>query len=291
MTKAKTDIYQQITNEIIKSLESGVKPWIKPWQAGHKAGTICKPLRHNLSPYSGINILVLWMKGAGQGYNAPIWMTYKQAAELGGQVKKNERGTNIVYANTFSKTEENESGQEKTRNIPYLKTYSVFNVEQIERLPEIYYAQHEPKHNDEMQRLEHAEQFFKNTNADIRHGGGRAFFSPSEDYIQMPAFESFSSSEAYTGTLAHEVTHWTGHTSRLDRLAGNAFGSADYAKEELIAELGAAFVCADLDIIPMLEHHTSYINSWLKVLKNDKRAIFSAASQAQKAAEYLHSLQ
>ena len=286
MTKTKADIYQQVTDSIIAVLEEGTKPWVKPWQAG----IVRRPLRHNGVAYTGINILMLWLKAEKGGYKAPYWMTYAQAAELGGQVRKGEKGAMVVYANTLSVTEENADGETEETHIPYMKSYNVFNVEQIDGLPERYYALQE-NITEPKERLKYADEFFQKTGAVIRQGGNRAYFTPSGDYIQMPDFDAFNSPEGYAGTLAHELTHWTGHNTRLDRLTASKFGSEDYAKEELVAELGAAFLCADLGIIPMLENHASYLQSWLKVLKKDKRAIFRASSQAQKAVEHLHSYQ
>jgi len=226
------------------------------------------------------------------GFSSPHWMTFKQAQELGAHVCKGERGNPVVYANTMTKTEEGADGAEEEKTIPFLKTYSVFNAEQIEGLPAHYYARPEPV-VDRAQRIEHAESFFATTGADIRHGGGRAFYSGGSDHVQMPPFECFRSPESYYATLAHELTHWTKHKSRLDREFGHKkWGDEGYAREELVAELGAAFLCADLALTPQAgADHAAYIQSWLKVLKEDKRAIFSAAAHAQRAADFLNGLQ
>lgn len=255
-------------------------------------GRIMKPLRHNGMPYSGINVLMLWGVAMDSGYLSPFWMTFKQAKELGAHVKKGERGNQVVYAGALTKMEEQDDGSEEERKIPYLKQYTVFNVEQIEGLPEHYYAKPEPV-IDPAERITHADVFFTATGADIRHGGNSAHYSVGSDHIQMPVFESFSSPETYYATLAHEMTHWTKHKSRLDRELGRKkWGDEGYAKEELVAELGAAFLCADLCLTPEPRtDHAAYIQSWLKVLKDDKRAIFAAAAHAQRAADYLHGLQ
>jgi antirestriction protein ArdC len=207
-------------------------------------------------------------------------------------VKKGEKGSLVVYANTYSRTEQNESGEDVERQIPFMKGYTVFNVEQIEGLPPHFTARKEPKRNPD-ERIAHAESFFANTHAEIRHGGNAAFYAPSPDIVQMPEFESFRDAGAYYGTLAHECTHWTRHKSRLDRDFGRKrWGDEGYAMEELCAELGAAFLCADLELTPQIrQDHAPYISGWLKVLKEDKRAIFSAAAYAQKAADFLHGLQ
>jgi antirestriction protein ArdC len=286
------DVYTRITDTIVASLEQGVRPWMKPWSVGNTAGRIIRPLRHNGQGYSGINILMLWASATEQGFVAPIWMTFKQAQELGAHVKKGEKGSLVVYANTITKTESDDAGNEVERDIPFMKGYTVFNVEQIEGLPQIYYTKPTPRH-DGPARIEHAEKFFTNTGADIRIRGDRAYYSHDGDYIAMPPIESFDTAESYYATLAHESIHRTKHPSRLDRDFGRKqWGDEGYAREELVAELGAAFLCADLELTPEVrDDHASYIASWLQVLKNDKRAIFSAASHAQKAVDFLHKLQ
>lgn len=288
----KQDVYEKITSQIIAELEQGARPWMKPWDAGHVAGPISRPLRSNGKPYSGINVVMLWATAMQRGYAAPIWMTYRQAAELGAHVRKGEKGTLVVYANKITRTEADENGDEIEREIPFLKGYTVFNVEQIEDLPPHYTATHPPRLNTE-QRIAQAEAFFAATGADIRHGGNSAFYVPSQDFVQMPSFESFRDAVSYYGTLAHECTHWTRHEKRLNREFGQKrFGDQAYAMEELVAEIGAAFLCADLELVPQIrEDHAPYIAGWLKVLKDDKRAIFTAASHAQRAVDLLHSLQ
>jgi antirestriction protein ArdC len=219
-------------------------------------------------------------------------MTFRQAKELGAHVQKGQGGNLVVYANTITKTEEQDDGSETEHKIPFMKGYTVFNVEQIDGLPEHYYAK-PPQVIDPAQRIGHAEEFFTATAADIRHGGGRAYYSGANDHVQMPAFESFRNPEAYYATLAHELTHWTKHKRRMDREFGRkSWGDEGYAREELVAELGAAFFCADLALTPEPRtDHAAYIQSWLKVLKDDKRAIFSAAAHAQRAADFLHGCQ
>ncbi|PJE26427.1 Antirestriction protein ArdC [Pseudooceanicola antarcticus] len=288
----KTDIYTKVTDKIIADLEKGELTWLKPWSAGHAEGRITRPMRHNGLPYSGINVLMLWGAALDAGFLSPCWMTFKQARELGAHVTKGEKGNQVVYANTLTKTEEAEDGSEEERRIPYMKAYTVFNVEQLEGLPEHYYVQPEPV-IDPVGRMDHAEGFFTATGADIRHGGNRAFYSSASDHVQMPHFEMFRAPEAYYATLAHEVTHWTKHRKRLERDFGRKrWGDEGYAMEELVAELGAAFLCADLTLTPEPgTDHAAYIQSWLKVLKNNKRAIFSAAAHAQRAADFLHDLQ
>lgn len=296
MTKTnahKPDVYTSITNKIIADLEQGVRPWMKPWKAEHAAGRITKPLRHNGQPYNGINILMLWSAAVSEGYAAPIWMTYRQAAELGGQVRKGQKGELVVYANTITRKETDaETGEETDQTIPYMKGYTVFNVDQIDGLPSHYYQLAEPT-LDPVQRIEAVETFFAATGAAVHHGGNQAYYTITQDRIQMPPFEAFKDAQSYYATLAHESTHWTRHPSRLDRDFGRKrWGDAGYAREELVAELSAAFLSAYLGLTPEVrEDHSAYIASWLEVLKSDKRAIFQAASHAQRAVDFLHGLQ
>ncbi|WP_137390341.1 ArdC family protein [Rhodoligotrophos defluvii] len=286
------DVYSRVTDKIVADLEQGVRPWVKPWNAEHLAGRITRPLRHNGTPYRGINVVMLWMAAAAQGHACPIWMTFRQAKELGGFVRKGETGMLVVYANSFTATETDEDGEESEREIPYLKGYTVFNCEQIEGLPDHYYARAEEPASP-VARIEQADAFFANTRADIRHGGDRAYYAIQPDYVQMPPAETFRDAESYAATLAHELTHWTRHPSRLDRdLGRKRWGDEGYAREELVAEIGAAFLCADLGIAPEVrEDHAAYMASWLQVLKDDKRAVFQAAAHAQRAVDYLHGLQ
>ena len=292
-TARKPDVYERVTTQIVTQLENRVRPWLKPWNAEHAAGRITRPLRHNGLPYQGINVVMLWWAAVEQGFAAPIWMTFKQAKTLGASVRKGEKGNLVVYASTVTRTEtDEETGEDEERNIPFMKGYTVFNVEQIEGLPEHFYAPAAPR-LEPVQRIEGAEAFFAATGADIRHGGNQAYYAVHQDYVQMPPFETFRDAESYVATLGHEMTHWTRHPSRLNRDFGRKrWGDEGYAMEELVAELGAAFLAADLDITPEpREDHAAYIGSWLKVLKNDKRAVFTAAAHAQRAVDHLHGLQ
>jgi antirestriction protein ArdC len=287
------DVYSRITNKIIADLEQGVRPWMKPWSAEHAAGRITRPLRHNGIPYKGINVIMLWSASVTKGYACPLWLTFKQAIELGGHVKKGESGELVVYANSITRTETDAKGEEVEREIPFMKGYTVFNAEQCEDLPAHYTAKAEPPALTPLQRIDAADRFFAATGADIRHGGTRAYYAEGPDYVQMPPFETFRDAESYAATLAHELTHWTKHDKRMARDFGRVrHGDEGYAKEELCAELGAAFLCADLEITPEVrEDHAAYIATWLKALRDDKRLIFTAAAHAQRAADYLHGLQ
>ena len=292
-THQRQDIYSRITDQIVASLEQGIKPWTQPWNAGHAAGPVSRPLRFNGETYSGINILTLWASSMERGFAAPIWMTFKQARELGGHVRKGEKGSPVVYANTIQKTEADErTGDDVDVTIPFMKGYTVFNVEQIEDLPAHYYALRESSKNPD-ERLAHADSFFEAIGARILNGGNAAFYRMDSDHIQMPMFDAFFNAQSYYATLAHESIHWTRHPSRLDRsFDRQRWGDVGYAKEELVAELGAAFLCADLELtLEDRNDHAAYIGSWLQVLKNDKRAIFTAAAHAQRAADYLHGKQ
>jgi antirestriction protein ArdC len=292
MTSPRPDVYARVTNRIVAELEQGVRPWLKPWNAGNTDGRIVRPLRANGQPYKGINVLMLWGEALANGYDNPYWMTYRQAQELGGQVRKGESGSLVVYADRIRRTETGDNGDEIEHEIPFMKGYTVFNCEQIDGLP----AQFSPAAAPPLpaaDRIAGAEHFAASTGADIRHGGGRAFYAIEPDRVQLPPFESFIDAESYYATLLHELTHWTRHPTRLAREFGRKrWGDEGYAAEELVAELGAAFLCADLGITPEPRaDHASYIANWLEVLKNDKRAIFTAASHAQRAADYLHGLQ
>ncbi|MDP9632972.1 UNVERIFIED_ORG: antirestriction protein ArdC [Ensifer adhaerens] len=285
-----TDIYQSITSRIVEQLEAGTRPWMQPWGA---CGLPVRPLRHSGIAYRGINTVLLWMTAAEQGYSSPYWMTYKQALELGAQVRKGEKSTLVVYANAIERKETNDAGEEIERRIPFMKGYSVFNAEQIDGLPEQYHAQPSEASAAGKERIEAADRFFGNLGADIRHGGNRAFYHPGGDFIQMPPFEAFVSAETHATTLGHECCHWTMSSTRLDRNLGREkWGDEGYAREELVAELGSVFLAADLGLsIEPREDHAAYIASWLKVLKNDKRAVFQMAAHAERAVTFLHGLQ
>lgn len=284
-TEPKIDIYESITNKIVAQLESGVLPWNSQWK---KRSCNSRPLRVCGTGYNGINVVVLWIASMEFSYASPFWMTYNQAKELGGNVKKGEKGTRVVYASTFTK--EDEDGKDVT--IPFLKSYVVFNADQCEGLPAKFYPEaKEEEIVNEGERIENADKFFAALGSKVSYGGSRACYIPSLDAIEMPNFEDFVSPEAFYSVLSHEHIHWT--AKRVERdLGGKRFGDEGYAMEELVAELGAAFVCADLGINSMAKpDHAAYIQSWIKVLKNDKRAIFSAASLSSKAVEYLGSRQ
>jgi antirestriction protein ArdC len=294
-TETRADVYARITDKIVAALEQGVRPWVQPWNSAHLNGRVSRPLRHNGEPYSGINVLLLWSEATARSYGASTWMTFRQAQELGACVRKGETGSMVVYANRVTKTETDSSGQDIERDIAFLKAYTVFNVEQIDGLGDRYADSSDEIARRPIDRIAHADAFFAATGAIIRHGGAKAFYAPGPDMIQMPPIETFRDAESYYATLAHESIHWAGASHRLDRDQSRyAKDRSERAREELIAELGAVFLAADLRIVPELEprpDHASYLASWLEVLANDKRFIVQAAAQAQRAASYLHDLQ
>ncbi|EMI3953155.1 ArdC family protein [Citrobacter farmeri] len=276
--RTRTDIYQTVTDNIITALEAGVKPWTCPWQ--RVAGMSGLPSNYSTdTAYSGMNIMLLWCSASEQGFSDSRWMTWKQAQAEGGQVRRGEHGTTAIFYSTLEK--ENDAGE--IDRIPMLKTFVVFNVQQIDGLslttetvsPE---ATFDP--------LPQAENLFRNSGANIIEKGQNAFFRPSTDEVWLPERHLFSDAANFYATGLHELVHWSGGKTRLNREMKGRFGSEDYAFEELIAELGSAFLMADLGIVGEVQHE-SYIASWLKALKNDKRYIFKAASAASKAHRYL----
>ena len=294
MTKqtTKQDPHSRITDRILAELEQGTRPWLKPWSGGDMAATgRARPLRATGQPYRGINVILLWIEAQASGFVCPSWMTYRQAQALGAQVRKGECGANTVYYGDSSKTVRDEtSGEDKAQSFRFLKTYTVFNVAQIEGLPERFHIVPEP--TPEAERIEAAEAFFANIPAIVNHGGDRAYYMPAADRIQLPPFAAFHDAQSYYATRGHETLHWTRHKSRLDRSFGREkWGDEGYAREELVAELGATFLAADLGLaIEPRPDHASYIASWITVLQNDTRAIVQASAHAERAVAYLHQL-
>ncbi|ASV19577.1 ArdC family protein [Klebsiella quasivariicola] len=277
-TRTKTDIYQTVTDSIIAALETGVKPWACPWQRTPGMSGLPSNYATGMG-YSGMNIMLLWCSASEQGFNDSRWMTYKQAKAEGGQVRKGEHGTTAIFYTML----ERENNEGETEYIPMLKTFTVFNVEQIDGLTlsdeAVFPA-------ETFEPLPQAEALFRNSGATIIAKGQNAFFAPSTDEIHLPERRLFSDAANFYATGMHELVHWSGAKSRLNREMKGKFGSEDYAFEELIAELGSAFLMADLGIVGEVQHE-SYIASWLKALRNDKRYIFKAASAASKAHRYL----
>lgn len=276
----RTDLYDTVTAKIIKDMESGLLPWVQPWSNG-ASGTL--PLnattRRN---YSGVNVLLLWGTSQVAGYQSQEWLTYNQAQSVGAQVRKGERGTTIYFADKFVPKTEKAKPVEDQRSLYFLKAFSVFNVAQCDGIEP---AARVPM--TERQSIDRAEALIANTGAQVDIGGDKAFYRPAVDRIQLPPQQAFAPNQInYYRTAFHEIGHWTGHASRLDRAYGKRFGDSAYAREELVAEMASAFVCASLDIVPTVRH-ADYIGSWLEVLKTDNKAIFTAASHASKAADFI----
>lgn len=281
------DVAAEITNLIIKKLEEGVPPWSRPWRVQGSGG---RPLRHCGTPYTSINTFYLWAIGDAQGYRSRYWMTYRQAEALGGNVRRGESGSLSVYYSNFKKTESNPvTGAEKERSIRFLRHYIVFNADQIDGLPSYYYpAAEDPAPLDPSAHQADIDRFFEAIPADVRHGGGQAYFAPTLDYIQMPHQRTFRTMDHYASVRAHETTHWTGGSKRIARTFGKRFGDKAYSFEELVAEIGSGLVCAHLGLPNELhDSHASYVGHWLGILRGDMTAIIHAASKAEQAFNYM----
>lgn len=279
----KRDVYRKVTDAIVNAIEQGVGQYRMPWTVRQDKGF--SPLSvGSAKPYRGINTLVLWAQAQTKGYGSALWGTYKQWSELGGQVLRGEHGSPVVYWGTYEK--ESDQDDERPQRGLIAKGYTVFNIEQVDgcKLPRRF----EPtlSHNE---RIAHAEEFFANAGVQVRDGGNQAFYRPDKpEAVYMPAFEQFPDRVNFYSVLAHETTHWTSHASRCDRQLGARFGDDAYAIEELIAELGSAYTMARLELeLTPREDHACYLQSWLRVLKADSRAIFTAASKAQHACDWL----
>jgi len=285
-------IYQEVTERIIRELEAGRVPWVQPWGKPEIETPLGLPKNAaTRKAYSGINILILWGAAIELGARAQNWLTFRQAKALGGSVRKGERGTTVVYADRFipkAELERADAEGDDAQAVPFLKRYTVFNVDQCEGLREDAHAGASPL--PECEAISHAEALIAATGADFRIGGDKAFYVPSKDYIQVPPQPAFFEQINYYRTCFHELGHWSGHESRLAREFKGRFGSKPYAREELVAEMASAFICASLSIVPTVRH-TDYIADWLEVVKEDERAIFNAASLASKAADFILAFQ
>jgi antirestriction protein ArdC len=235
------DLYSEVSSRIVAELERGAAPWIKPWSATPGQNVPQNAVTNR--SYSGCNVILLWL-ARNRGWSTPRFLTFKQAIEAGGNVCKGEHGTKVYFVKQLQVKNDDEAETE-TRVVPMLREYTVFNVEQCENLPESVTRGKPMRVRNPNTRDALADQFLGSTHADIREGHGEAYYVPSRDFISMPAFEAFKGADNFYGTAFHELTHWTGHKSRLDRDLKNRFGSRDYAAEELVAELGAAFLCAE----------------------------------------------
>ena len=283
---ATTDVHQSITDRIVAAIEAGAGPWQRPWSVrsgGRRPANVASG-----KSYRGINTLALWAEAQLSGYRSHLWGSYRQWAALGGQVRKGEKASAVVFFKEvpLAAPEADETNQPHARL--FARTTPAFNADQVDGLPAA------PPTTPSAEALPPAERFIERLGADIVHGGDRACYLTRLDVIRMPDRAAFTgtatstATEAYYATLAHEVTHWTGARHRCGRDLSTRFGTDAYAMEELVAELGAAFLCADLGLAAEPRpDHAQYLGHWLKVLKADKRAIFTAAGKAAQAAAFL----
>lgn len=289
--KRRFDIYESVTETILSAIASGSGEFRMPW---HQAGSyFWQPRPSNAltgKPYHGVNTVALWAEAMLRGFEFHCWATYRQWKTLGAQVRRGEEGAVVVFYRELESERKTEGDEEEPKPRRVIRASWVFNAAQVDgwTIPD------SPLQEDLVEAIDKAERFVKATRAKIRETGDRAFYSPGGDYIQIPPRSAFvgtetsSPTESFYSTLFHELTHWTGHPSRLNRELSGRFGGQAYAMEELVAELGAAFLCADLGVsnVPR-QDHAQYINTWYSLLCSDKRAIFQAASKATTASEYL----
>jgi antirestriction protein ArdC len=280
------DVYTRITNQIVEAIEEGAADWHMPWHCTGKDSFA--PLNAaTQKPYRGVNVLSLWAAARQHGFPTGYWATYKQWQEMGAQVRKGEKSSLVVFwkfADAKSEDDDGPTTEETSCRLVLARGYSVFNAAQVDG-----FVPPEVAERPVAERIACADHFFAGLGATIQHGGNRAYYQPSTDSIQMPEFEAFVDPISYYSTLAHEATHWTGAPSRLNRDLSGRFGNEAYAAEELLAELGAAFICADLALCnEPRPDHAAYVANWLTVLKKDKHAIFTAASKAQAAVDWMH---
>jgi antirestriction protein ArdC len=279
-------LYGEVTAKIIAELEEGRLPWVQPWDASRCPCTMPQNAM-STRPYSGINVLILWAAGVGEGYGSQRWLTYKQAAAAGGNVRRGEKGTVVCYADRFTPKAEAEraSGEDReARTVAFLKRFVVFNIDQCEGLSQdLTSVQVMP---DPVMAIAEADRVIAASGADFRIWGSEAFYAPGPDFVQVPPQAAFHDPVNWYRTALHELGHWAGGKGRLGRDQSGVFGGAAYAREELAAEMTAAFTCASLGIQPTVRH-SDYIGAWLEVLRADDKAIFRAASAASKGADYL----
>ncbi|MBK6470324.1 MAG: DUF1738 domain-containing protein [Betaproteobacteria bacterium] len=279
------DLYTSVTQRIIAALEAGTPPWHCPWR---RDGTDARPANATTGrAYRGINVLLLNLQAMAQGYRASRWLTFAQAVAVGARVRKGEHGTQIVFfkLHELDKASHQEAANDPERRVvPLLRAFTVFNVDQVDGLPERLTP--EPLEPGSWEPLDAADHILEQSGALFRHGGSKAFYAPDADLIQMPPQSAFCNAGDYYATALHELTHWTGHPSRCNRPLGRRQGIDAYAFEELVAEMGSAFLTDYCGLTGRVQH-ASYIASWLEALRNDKRLIFTASSQAQKAADFL----
>lgn len=284
----RTSLYREVTDRIIAELEAGRLPWVQPWESEHVKAPLGLPANAATGRrYSGINILILWCTVIERGYSGQRWLTFRQALALGGSVRKGERGTTVVFADRFTPQDERARASREgdtARSIPFLKRFTVFNTEQCDGLPGAPPLVTRPIPSGLI--LPQVETLIANSGADLRIGGGQAYYDIGADRVCLPPPTSFRQPIDWHRTALHELGHWSGARRRLARDLSGRFGSALYAQEELVAEMTAAFACASLSIVPTVRH-ADYIGAWLQVLRADERAVVRAASAASRAADYL----
>lgn len=275
----------RITQEIIARLEAGTKPWVQPW----RGVPVSRPLRACGIPYRGMNVFWLWMVADMCGYASPYWMTYNQAKTLGAQVRKGEKSTIAIFYKSYTKeVEAPDTGEKSDEARRVLKAYPVFNADQVDGLPERFHPAVTLDLVEPEGREAELDAYFAAIPVNLRHLGCEAYYEPTTDRVTMPPASLFSGFDHYYATLAHELSHWTGHSSRLARDLKNRFGTAAYAAEELVAELSSAMLGAELGLpVTHLDSHASYIEHWLKLLREDDRAILTAAAKAEEASSLL----
>lgn len=279
------DLYAEVSTRIIAELERGAAPWIKPWSTTAGANTPCNAVTNR--PYSGSNVVLLWL-AHDRGWPTPRFLTFKQAIEAGGNVRKGEHGTRVYYVKEL-RIKDGDGEDADTRIVPMLREYTVFNVAQCDYLPDSVNTGRPMRVRNPDTRDALADGFLRSTCADIREGHGEAYYAPGSDFISMPAFAAFKGADHFYNVAFHELTHWTGHKSRLDRDLKNRFGSRAYGAEELIAELGAAFLSAEFGFDGDVRN-AGYIATWIDLLRADKRAFFTACNRASQAVDYLRGL-
>ncbi|MFL6799060.1 MAG: ArdC family protein [Xanthobacteraceae bacterium] len=277
------DLYADVSARIIAELERGPAPWVKPWSATPGQNVPQNAVTNR--PYSGCNVILLWL-ARSRGWTTPRFLTFKQALEAGGHVRKAEHGTKVYFVKQL---QVRDGEGDETRLVPMLREYTVFNIEQCDGLPDRVRAGKPMRVRNPDTRDVLADEFLRATGADIREGQGEAYYVPSRDFLSLPAFAAFKGADHFYNVAFHELTHWTGHKSRLDRDLQVRFGSRHYAAEELVAELGAAFLSAEFGFDGDVRN-AGYIATWIDLLKADKRAFFTACSRASQATDYLRGL-
>lgn len=278
---------ETITRAIIERLEAGVRPWVRPWRSSGEQG---RPLRANGEPYRGMNTFWLWLAAEQCGYQSRYWMTYRQAQSLGGQVRAGEQSQFAIFYKAYSKKVDSgeRPGELVDEHRRVMRSYAVFNADQIDALPADFYPEPLSLVPPGDRLCPRAQCFVDRLPARLHSGGDRAYYDPRADLITMPLVEQFETRAAWAATLAHEAGHWTGHPNRLARSFGKRFGDQAYAFEELVAELTAALLGADLGLPNAhLDDHAAYIGSWLAILKRDGRALLTAAAKAEEATGFL----